>query len=1074
MADIPSSAPGEDIRPETDPKSDMLMDRETNARGTGDEEKPDWFVTYSKAVISVIVVLTLVGAFMALSIPIAVFPTTNFPRVLIAIDNGVMPIDQMLVTITRPIEEAVNNVQGLQTVRSITSRGTAEVDLFFDWKVDMFQTLQRVNSAMSAVQASLPPTARIEATRLRFSSFPILGFGLTSSTMPATRLWEIATYDMKPRLNRVNGVATVLVQGGEEPEFDIIPDPAKLLRTSVTVTEILDAVRRTNLIESPGLIAEHHNLVLDLVDGQVHDPSEIANIVIKNTTAGVPVHIGDVAEVKAGVKPVYTAVTADGKPGVLLSINRQPGTNTVAVADGVYAELAQIRKNLPPGIEISVYYDQAQLVKEAIASVRDAILIGIVLSCIVLIVFLRDWGSSLVAGMVIPVTIALTFVVLKLLGQTFNLMTLGGLAAAVGLVIDDAIVVVENIVLHRDAGQGRMQAVQSALSELKVPLVGSTLTPVVIFLPLILITGVTGTFFRALAITMASALISSLFLALTWTPTLSQYFVRRKDTVRPSDRIGAFASHEDETRRMMEAEEASISGFMKRIIGGYERLLTIVLARPWWLAAFAVVLIVISYLSYASLGSNLLPKMDEGDFTVDYIMPPGSSLAETDRVVGHVVQIIRSIPEVKATSRRTGLQLGLAAVTEANTGDISVNLTSHRSRDIYAIMDEVQDKVSRAEPALDIDLHQTLEDMIGDLTNAPQPVDIKLFSEDPDLLRHWAPIVADKISSVPGVVGVLNGIDNTISSPETVYHIQPSVTATSGFSPEEVATDAGALLQGETAPTPLVVNNRAYNIRVRFPEQNRATPQAMDNTMLVSSAGTTATLGALATVQNLPGQTEILRENLQRLVEVSARLQGTSLGQAIVGVKKAVASLNLPPQIRVEYGGTYATQQQSFRDLLMVLFAGLLLIFLVLLFEFRTFSAPVSILASAVLSTSGVFLALMVTGTDFNISSFMGLIMVVGIVAKNGILLLDADVKFRALGMSPKDAMIQAGRRRLRPIMMTAVAAVAGMFPLALALGAGSQMLQPLAIAVIGGILISMVLSLVITPAVHYYMAAES
>lgn len=749
MPDISSNSRDPEERPETDALSGASTRHETTPGAIGDEEKPAWFVTYSKAVISVILVLSLVGVIMAMSIPIAVFPTTNFPRVLIAIDNGVMPIDQMLVTITRPIEEAVNSVQGLQTVRSITSRGTAEVDLFFDWKVDMFQTLQRVNSAMAAVQASLPPTASIEATRLRFSSFPILGFGLTSSTMPATRLWEVATYDMKPRLNRVNGVATVLVQGGEEPEFDIIPDPAKLLQTSVTVTEILDAVRRTNLIESPGLIASHHDLVLDLVDGQVHNPNEIASIVIKNTSAGVPVHIGDVAQVKAGIKPVYTAVTADGKPGVLLSINRQPGTNTVAVADGVYAELAQIRKTLPPGIDISVYYDQAQLVKEAIASVRDAILIGIVLSCIVLIVFLRDWGSSLVAGMVIPVTIALTFVVLKLLGQTFNLMTLGGLAAAVGLVIDDAIVVVENVVLHRDAGQGRMQAVQSALGELKVPLVGSTLTPVVIFLPLILISGVTGTFFRALAITMASALISSLFLALTWTPTLSQYFVRRKDTVPASDQVGAFASHEEETRRMMEAEEASISGFMKRIIGGYERLLTIVLARPLWLAGFAVVLIVISYFSYASLGSDLLPKMDEGAFTVDYIMPPGSSLEETDRVVGHVVEIIRSIPEVKATSRRTGLQLGLAAVTEANTGDISVNLKSHRSRDIYAIMDEVQDKVSRAEPALDIDLHQTLEDMIGDLTNAPQPVDIKLFSEDPDLLRHWAPMVADKISSVP-------------------------------------------------------------------------------------------------------------------------------------------------------------------------------------------------------------------------------------------------------------------------------------------------------------------------------------
>jgi CzcA family heavy metal efflux pump len=1035
--------------------------------------KPFWFAVFSKAIIALIVVLALVGAYSALSIPIAVFPTTNFPRVLIAIDNGVMPIDQMMVTITRPIEEAVNSVQGLQTVRSITSRGSAEVDLYFDWHVDMFQTLQRVYAAMSRVQGSLPPGAAIEVHRLRFSSFPILSFGLTSDTMPGTRLWEIATYQIKPRLNRVNGVASILVQGDDVPEYDIVPDPVKLLRTSITVQEILTAVQQTNLIESPGLIASHHDLVLNLVDSQVHDPSEIANIVIKKTPAGVPVRIGDIATVKAGVQPNYTVVTSNGKPAVLISINRQPGTNTVTVTDGVYKELSQIRKNLPPGVHVSVFYDQGELVREAIHSVRDAILIGILLASIVIVVFLRDWGSSLVAGLVIPVTVAITFVVLKLLGETFNLMTLGGLAAAVGLVIDDAIVVVENIVIHRDAGQGKAEAIQSALHELKVPLVGSTATPVVIFLPLMLITGVTGTFFRALAVTMAAALITSLGLALTWTPTLSQYFVRRKDTVRPEEQIGEFESPEQKAARLMEVEDATIGGFMRRVIDVYEKVLKFVLMHPWYLTGFAVALVIVSYFCYGALGSNMLPKLDEGEFTVDYVMPPGSSLQETNRVVGHVVQIIRSIPEVTATSRRTGLQLGLAAVTEANTGDISVRLTNHRSRSIFTIMDELQNKISSQEPEIDVDLHQTLEDMIGDLTNAPQPVVIKLFSEDPELLRHWAPIVADKISTVPGVVGVLNGIDDTISSPETIYHIDPTVTATSGFTPDEIATDANVVLDGETAPTPMVVNSRAYQIRVRFPEQYRLSPEAMNNTVFVSPTGTTAALGSLVKIENLPGQTEIIQENLQRLVEVSARLQGTSLGEGIVGVKKAVVSVHLPPQIRVEYGGTYASQQQSFHDLLLVLFTGLILVFLVLIFEFRTFAAPVSILASAVLSTSGVFFALLVTGTDFNISSFMGLIMVVGIVSKNGILLLDADVKFREAGMSPREAMIQAGRRRLRPIMMTAVAAVVGMLPLALAIGAGSQMLQPLAIAVIGGILISMVLSLVITPAVHFYMSGE-
>jgi multidrug efflux pump subunit AcrB len=1057
--------------------ADLVPEQPKPRDREGAEAGGAWFAIFSKAVIGLIVAVAGMGIYAAFTIPIAVFPTTNFPRVIIGIDNGVMPIDQMMVTITRPIEEAVNSVQGLQTVRSITSRGTAEIDLFFDWKVDMFQTLQRVNAAMSGAQSELPSTVKIDVNRLRFSSFPILSFGITSDSMPQTQLWEIATYQIKPRLNRVNGVASVLIQGGDVPEYHIVPDPAKLLRAGVTVPDILAAVQRTNLIESPGLIASHHELVLDLVDSQVHDPSQIGDIVIKKTQAGIPVLVNDVATVQPGVQPRYTAVTSNSKPGVLLSINRQPGTNTVTVSDAVYAELARIKKTLPPGIDFSVYYDQGELVKEAIASVRDAILIGIILATLVIVLFLRDWGSSLVAGLVIPVTVAITCVFLKILGQSFNLMTLGGLAAAVGLVIDDAIVVVENIVIHRDAGQSRIRAIRSSLAELKVALVGSTATPVVIFLPLVLITGVTGTFFRALAITMTAALITSLALALTWTPTLSQYFVRRKDTAAPAERADDAASAEhltrDEQRRLMEAEEASVSGWMRKVIQRYEQLLKLVLAHPWWLTGFALLLVAASYFSYNALGSGMLPKMDEGEFTVDYVMPPGASLAETNRAVQKATDIIRAIPEVVATSRRTGLQLGLAAVTEANTGDISVRLSNHRSRSIFAIMDEVQDKLTAQDPVLDIDLHQTLEDMIGDLTNAPQPVVIKLFCEDPATLRHWAPIVGDKISKVPGVVGVLDGIDDTISSPETIYHIHPQVTATSGFTPDEVATDADALLDGVVAPTPMVVNNREYDIRVRFPEQYRATPDAVSNTVFVSSTGTTAALGSLVSVQNLPGQTEILQENLQRLDEVTAQLQGTSLGQAIARVKKAVASLNLPPQIRVAYGGTYEAQQQSFHDLLLVLFTGLVLVFLVLLFEFRSFSAPVSILASAVLSTSGVFLALLITGTEFNISSFMGLIMVVGIVSKNGILLLDADVKFREMGMSPRDAMIQAGRRRLRPIMMTAVAAVCGMFPLALALGAGSEMLQPLAIAVIGGIMISMLLSLIITPAVHYYMTGQ-
>jgi len=1036
-------------------------------------EPPYWFARHSKSVIFLILTLALLGGYLAFTIPVAVFPATNFPRILIAVDNGVMPTDQMMVTITRRLEEGVNSVPGLLEVRSITSRGSAEIDLFFDWNVDMFQTLQYVNAAISRVQPELPPTATVVANRLTFASFPIIGYSLTSATIPQTQLWEMATYDIKPRLNRLDGVSTVLVQGGQEPEFHITPDSAKLLAANVTVTDILDAMRRTNLIDSPGLFDRNHQLVLGLISAQVRTPQQIADIVIKNTPAGIPVRVGDVATVAPGVKPVYTIVTANGKPAVLLNINRQPESNTVQVADEVHAQVEEIRKSLPPGIEIRPFYDQSIIVSDSIKSVRDAILLGLILASIILVVFLRDWGTSIVAGLVIPVTIALTFIALKLLGQSFNLMTLGGLAAAVGLVIDDAIVVVENIVIHRDSGQDRLQAIHSALQEITIPLIGSTVTPIVVFLPLISITGVTGTFFRALAVTMGVSLLASLVLALTWTPNLSIYFIRKRRGIEAGavEELPEEVPEEESIQRLLAAEEASLGGFFRKVVGFHERWLRRALAKPLWLAALSVALVVVSYVCYRYSGSDLMPEMDEGGFTLDYWTPAGTSLAETNRMVTAIEKTLNTIPEVESTSRRTGMELGLAAVTEANRGDILVKLKKDRSRAIDDVIEDVRAQVTAQQPAVRVEFVQVLQDMIGDLTSEPEPVQIKLFSQDAALLETWAPKVADAIGKVKGVVDVLDGIENTISGPAVTFQINPSVAARAGFTPEEVALDAAAILEGEPAATPVISNDRAYVVRVRFPDTSRGSLEAMSNTLLTSSTGKTASLGSLATITELPPQTEIRRENLQRDVSVSARLEGTDLGSAVTAVQKAVAELHLPSGIRVEYGGTYKEEQKSFRDLVFVLVLAIILVFIVLLFEFRSFAAPLAILASALLSTSGVFLALILTRTTFNVASFMGMIMVVGIVAKNGILLLDADQKFRLLGLSAEDAMLQASRRRLRPIMMTALATVAGMLPLAFALGAGSQMLQPLAIAVIGGILISMVLSLIITPAVHFYLS---
>src|SRR5579871_5439166 len=492
-----------------------------------------WFARHSKSIIFLILTLAVVGVYEALSLPIAVFPATNFPRIIVGVDNGVMPIEQMEVTITRPLENAVNSVPGLDDVRSTTSRGSAEIDLSFNWNVDMVTTLQLVNSAIAQIQAQLPTTAVIETHRLDFASFPILGYSLTSDTVPQTQLWEIATYDMKPRLNRLNGVATVLVQGGQTPEFQITPDPSKMLRAHVTVQDILDAANKTNIVDSPGLLSRNHQLFLGLVDSQVHSGEDIGNMVIKNV-GDAPVRVSDVGTVSASTAPNYTVVTANGKPAVPISISRQPASNTVEVANLANAEIETIRSKLPAGVELNTFYDQSNIVRESIGSVRDAIIIGLLLAGFIIWLFLRDVGTALMTGLVIPVAIFVTFIAMKVLGQSFNMMTLGGLAAAGGLVIDDAIVVVENIVLHRDGGEGRLEAVNSALRELTVPLIGSTLTPIVVFLPLISITGVTGTFFRALAVAMSVSLLASLVLALGWTSNLGTSWIRRN--VHPNEK----------------------------------------------------------------------------------------------------------------------------------------------------------------------------------------------------------------------------------------------------------------------------------------------------------------------------------------------------------------------------------------------------------------------------------------------------------------------------------------------------------------------------------------------------------
>jgi multidrug efflux pump subunit AcrB len=1037
--------------------------------------------TQSRAVIVFVLLLCAAGVFAALHLPTAIFPETNFPRIVIVVDNGVVPAPQMLVSVTRPIEEAMNGIPGITRIKSTTARGSADISLFFDWHTDVLFTLQLVQARLSQLTSNLPPTASIRnVDRLTFAVFPVTGYSLTSDERDPAFLRDLAVNTLRPRLARLPGVANVAVAGGRVREYHVRIDPARLNARGVSVQQVTDAVRNSNVVASPGQIEENHRLELVLVSGQATLPEQLNSIVVA-TVNTAPVKLSEVATVTAGFEPAYTIVTADGKRAVLLDVLRQPNANTVTVTNEVKAELADAAKQLPRDVKITPFYDQSLLVKASMSSVRDAILIGLVLSVVILWAFLRNWGTTFVAILVIPVTVLATFLAMYVVGLSFDLMTLGGVAAAIGLVIDDAIVVVENIYTHLARGQSRHEAVQRAVREITVPIIGSTITPVVVFLPLTLMTGVTGVFFRSLALTMAVALLTSLVLALTFTPVLAERFVkvRRRgpgpagtgERREPRPERRNVSRREAEMRGGDEEEELETGRFLGAILRRYEAVLDLALKRTSLVFLLAFVVLAGSYLLYRNLGSEFLPAFDEGAFVLDYVAPPGTSLAETNRILMHVERMLEATPEVESYSRRTGLQLGLA-ITEPNTGDFLVKLRAKRARSTEAVTDDLRGRIESSEPALRIEFVGILSDLIGDLTSSPAPVEIRLFSEDAPALHATAARVEQSIQKVPGVVDTFNGV--VVSGPAITFQVDPERAARLGVSATDVANAVTTAMTGDAASS-ILQQGRLITVRVIFPPSESLSLDTLRSLQVRSAAtGGQFRLDQVADVGYDTGQTEIERDGLRQSVAVTARLSGSDLGSAIRQIRTRLArDVKLPPGMTVEYGGLYAEQQASFRELLQSLLLAIALVFLVLLIEFRSFAHPVAIVAGAVLALSGVFAGLFVTGSTLNVVSLMGMIMVVGIVAKNGILMLDAVEDHRACGDSLHEALMRSGRRRFRPVLMTSLAAILGMLPLALALGSGAELLQPLAIAVIGGLAVALLFSLVVTPTVYAMLSKD-
>jgi CzcA family heavy metal efflux pump len=993
--------------------------------------------------------LCLAGVLAALRMPSSVFPQTNFPRVVVIVNNGIMPADEMMATITRPIEEAMKDIPGAITVRSATKRGSAQINVFFNWQVDMSQSELYVLGRLSQIRSDLPTTAATEVERVTFSAFPIIGISLTSSNRDIMSLWEKANYELKPRFLQIPGVARVEITGGRTPEYHVIVDPLKLQAAGLGLADVSDALTKNNLFAPAGMIEENYHLYLTTVDGRVHSAADIENLVIA-VHGSHPVQVRDVARVERGPEPVFQAVTAQGRDAVLLNIQSQADGSTLDIANALKKQLQQLRRELPPDMHLAFFYDQSLFVRDSVGSVWDAIIFGLILSVLILYFFLKNWGSVWTAIVTIPITVLITLVAMKLANMSFNMMTLGGIAASIGLVIDNAIVVVEAMCVKIAAGRPRLAGIQEAIGEILKPLIGSTLTPVVVFIPLAFLSGIAGVFFRALALTMVVSLLTSLVLALTLTPSLAAWFIRERGKAEhghaPGNLEGGF--------------------LLTRVIRLYERALRWALVHRWLTLLACGAVLASSVFIYRQLDSDFLPEFDEGGFIVDFWAPPGTSLTETSRQLDAAERIVSANPDVESYSRRLGAEMGMF-ITEPYRGDFAVKLKRDRKHSTEEVIAVLRHTYNEQFPAFRWEFPGILTDVIGDLQLTPDPVEIKLFSPDLKWLEQTAPRVKEEIKKIPGVVDTFDGLTET--GPSINFRVRPADAARFGLSIQDIATAVNTALLGQTASY-VLEGDRIVNIRVLADPVSVNRIAALRELPLRAANGTVVRLAQVAAVAEEPSEVELVRDDLRQDIIVSARLEGRDLGSAMKEIQDKLSQAKWLPPGTVEYGGLYQQQQESFRNLVMVLLTAILLVFTVLLIEFRSFNEPVAIVFGAILAMFGTVAALWITGVTLNIVSFLGAIIGVGIVAKNGILMLDFVQQLEADGVELVEALVRSGHRRLRPVLMTSAAAALGMLPLAWGIGSGADMLRPLAIAVIGALCISVLLSLVATPVVYYIL----
>jgi len=994
-----------------------------------------FFISHKNPLAVLLALIIMGGIFVYGKLQTSLFPEITFPKIKIIADAGLQPVDKMMVTVTKPLEAAIKQVPDLQMIRSTTSRGSCEISAFMNWNSNIDVNQQHIESRISEIRNTLPADVNISVAKMNPSILPVMGYSLESNTKSPIELKQIAVYTVKPFLSQVAGVSEIRIIGGKTKEYWLQLNVQKMSSLSITPDLINTALSQTDFIKSNGFLSDYRFLYLTVTDATVHNIDDVEEMVIKNDGKRI-VKLKDIAtiQVKEGVE--FIKINANGKEGLLIAVVKQPNSNLVDLSKTMEAKIEALKKILPKDVYIKPYYIQADFVNESVKSVTDSLWIGLALAIVVAIIFLRSLKASATILITIPITIFLTLIVLYSIGYNFNIMTLGAIAAAIGLIIDDAIVVVEQI--HRtheeNPDEPTPSLVQKAIHYLFPAMVGSSLSTIVIFIPFLLMTGVAGSYFSVMTNTMIITLVCSFFVTWIGLPVVYLLLSRKK--------------------RKQTAQKEKPHAVKK------QRWVSFFILRPYISFGIVAALIVIIILILPRLQTGFLPEMDEGSIVLDYTSPSGTSLEETDRMLREAEKIIKTVPEVEAYSRRTGTQMGFF-ITEPNSGDYLIQLKKKRNRSTDAVIEDIRQKIEATQPALRIDFGQVIGDMLGDLMASVQPVEIKIFGDNQQKLQELSKQAADIITNIQGTADVFDGI--VIAGPS--ISIQPSYPklAQYGITPANLQYQLQTSLEGNVVGN-LFEKEQYSVIRLVYPGSRKLSITEINNQQVFLPNGQLKPISELATVSINPGDAEIQRENLQSMGVVTARLQNRDLGSVMKDVQKEISSkLDLPAGYHIEYGGSYAEQQKSFKELLMILIAASLLVFSVILFLFKQIKVAVLILLIAVLGISGSYLALWLTNTPLNVGSYTGLIMIVGIIGENSIFTF-LQFKESLHEKNVDDSIIYAISTRLRPKLMTALGAIIALMPLALGIGTGAQLHQPLAIAVIGGFIIALPLLLIVLP----------